>query len=169
MTTLQTGIAIVLAIIVVGVFFLFPGLSPFKLSGTPVATSTASAAASTSVGEGASTTPTGLQVTDVTIGTGVTVKAGDTIVGNYVGMLPDGTVFDASANHGGPATFQIGVGQVIPGWDAGIIGMKEGGKRHLVIPPDLAYGADGYPGVIPPNSTLTFDVELVKVNPPAAK
>jgi FKBP-type peptidyl-prolyl cis-trans isomerase len=90
--------------------------------------------------------------------------AGDTVTVNYVGSLTNGAVFDASANHGTTGfTFTLGVGQVIRGWDQGIVGMKEGGKRKLVIPAALAYGDQGAGNVIPPNATLIFEVELLKV------
>ena len=106
----------------------------------------------------------GLQIEDLTIGTGPEAKAGDTISVNYVGALENGTVFDASEKHGGPATFQIGVGQLIKGWDIGIPGMKVGGKRKLIVPPSLGYGSQNVGnGLIPPNSTLTFEVELLAV------
>jgi FKBP-type peptidyl-prolyl cis-trans isomerase len=159
--TIQNGIAIALAIIVVGVFFIYPRFSPF--GGTPAGSSAAApAVAATAPAE------TGqLQVLDEVVGTGATVQAGDQITVNYVGALSDGKVFDASANHGGPATFVIGVGQVIPGWDQGVIGMKEGGKRKLVIPASLAYGDQGVPNAIPGGATLTFEIELVKVTHPA--
>lgn len=103
-----------------------------------------------------------LQVVDEKIGTGTAVKKGDTVDINYVGTLANGTKFDASADHGGPFTTQIGVGQVIKGWDEGINGMKVGGKRKLVIPPSLGYGNQAT-GSIPPNSTLIFQVELVGI------
>ncbi len=109
----------------------------------------------------------GLQIEDLTVGTGTEAKAGDTISVNYVGALADGTVFDASAKHGGPATFQIGVGQLIKGWDIGIPGMKVGGKRKLIVPPSLGYGSQNVGnGLIPPNSTLVFEVELLAVQAP---
>jgi FKBP-type peptidyl-prolyl cis-trans isomerase len=109
----------------------------------------------------------GLKIEDLKIGTGTEAKAGDTISVNYVGSLENGTVFDASEKHGGPATFQIGVGQLIKGWDIGIPGMKVGGKRKLVVPPSLGYGSQNVGnGLIPPNSTLTFEVELVSVQAP---
>ena len=95
-------------------------------------------------------------------------KVGDTVSMNYTGRLQDGTVFDSNVdpkfNHVQPFVFTIGAGQVIPGWDKGIVGMKVGEKKTLVIPPADAYGASGIPGVIPPNSTLTFDVELIGIN-----
>ena len=103
-----------------------------------------------------------LQVIDEKIGSGSAVKKGDTVEINYVGTLANGTKFDASADHGGPFTTQIGVGQVIKGWDEGIIGMKIGGKRKLVIPPSLGYGGQAV-GSIPANSTLIFQVELVGI------
>ena len=107
---------------------------------------------------------TSLEVKDETVGTGAAAQAGDSVTVNYVGALTDGTVFDASANHGSSGfTFTLGAGQVIQGWDQGIVGMKVGGKRELVIPASLAYGAQGIPGVIPPNATLVFQVELLKV------
>ena len=92
------------------------------------------------------------------------VKSGDSISVHYQGALADGTVFDSSYQKGEPITFTIGAGTVIKGWDEGIIGMKLGEKRKLVIPPGLAYGEEGYGPTIPPNSTLTFEVELVAIN-----
>ena len=162
---LQTGIAVALAVLVVGVMLIFPGLSPFNSSSQSAAVSSTLPAMSsdTSVPQDQD----GLQVIDETIGSGAAVAAGDTITVNYVGMLSDGTVFDASANHGGPASFAIGIGQVIPGWDQGLIGMKMGGKRKLVIPPQLAYGDQGVSSIIPSNATLTFEIELLKVLPAA--
>lgn len=108
----------------------------------------------------------GLKIQDLKIGIGPEAKAGDTISVAYIGSLENGTVFDASANHGGAATFQIGVGQLIKGWDLGIPGMKVGGKRKLIVPPSLGYGSQNIGnGVIPPNSTLIFEVELLAVQP----
>lgn len=105
-----------------------------------------------------------LQIVDVVVGTGAEAKNGDTVSVNYTGTLLDGTVFDSSLKPGRtPFEFQLGVGQVIKGWDEGVLGMKIGGKRKLTIPPDLAYGAQGAGGVIPPNATLKFDVELLGV------
>lgn len=165
----QTGIAVALALVVVAVFFIFPGLSPFGQvtqsndTSTEVATTT-----TTTTTQTATTMPTGnadqLQMTDETIGTGATAAAGDTVTVNYVGSLTDGTVFDASANHGTTGfTFKLGAGQVIKGWDEGIVGMKEGGKRKLVIPASLAYGDQAIGNIIPANSTLVFEVDLLKV------
>jgi len=100
---------------------------------------------------------------DLVVGKGAEAKAGDTVTVHYVGTLPDGKEFDSSKKHGQPFTFELGAGKVIKGWDQGVAGMKVGGKRKLVIPPSLGYGARGFPPVIPPNSTLNFDVELLEV------
>ena len=109
----------------------------------------------------------GLQIEDLKVGTGPEAKAGDTISVNYIGALENGAVFDASEKHGGPATFQIGVGQLIKGWDQGIPGMRVGGKRKLIVPPSLGYGSQNVGnGLIPPNSTLVFEVELMAVQAP---
>ncbi len=96
------------------------------------------------------------------------VKSGDTVSVNYTGKLQDGTVFDSNVDpkfqHVEPFTFTVGAGQVIPGWDKGIVGMKVGEKKTLTIPPADAYGASGIPGVIPANATLIFDVEVTGIN-----
>lgn len=113
------------------------------------------------------TSATQLTVTDEVVGTGAVAAAGDTVTVNYVGSLTDGTVFDASANHGTTGfTFTLGAGQVIKGWDEGIVGMRVGGTRKLVIPASLAYGNQAVGNVIPANSTLVFTVELLKVQKP---
>ncbi|HUQ85870.1 MAG TPA: FKBP-type peptidyl-prolyl cis-trans isomerase [Candidatus Limnocylindrales bacterium] len=106
--------------------------------------------------------PDNLKIDDSVEGTGPAVKSGDTITIHYAGRLEDGTPFDSSYDRGEPFTTQIGVGQVIKGWDLGVVGMKVGGKRKLTIPPDLGYG-DQDQGKIPPNSTLIFDVELMEI------
>lgn len=108
---------------------------------------------------------TTLQEIDLTEGTGKEAKSGDTVSVHYKGTLTDGTQFDASYDRGQPFTFNLGAGQVIQGWDEGVVGMKEGGKRKLIIPGDLAYGPNPPPGApIPPNATLVFEVELLDVN-----
>jgi FKBP-type peptidyl-prolyl cis-trans isomerase FkpA len=104
-----------------------------------------------------------LQIKDVTVGTGTEAKNGDTVTVNYVGTLDDGTKFDSSYDRNQPFSFVLGAGRVIKGWDQGVLGMKIGGKRELTIPPDLGYGAQGARGVIPPNATLHFTVELLSV------
>ena len=104
-----------------------------------------------------------LVVQDQTTGQGVAAQPGDTVTVNYTGKLDNGTVFDTSVGRQ-PITFVLGAGQVIPGWDQGLVGMKVGGTRTLIIPPNMAYGPQGI-GPIPPNATLTFDVQLVSVSP----
>lgn len=110
------------------------------------------------------TTASGLQYIIIEEGTGDKPEKGQKVKVHYTGKLEDGTVFDSSVKRGVPIEFTIGVGQVIKGWDEGIADMKVGEKRQLIIPPDLGYGPNGYPPVIPPNSTLIFDTELVEVN-----
>lgn len=105
----------------------------------------------------------GLQYQDEVIGTGAAAKAGDTVTVQYVGTLTNGQQFDSSYARSQAFTFQLGVGQVIKGWDEGVAGMKAGGKRKLQIPPALGYGAQGAGNVIPPNATLLFEVELVSI------
>ena len=171
MNPTQTGIAVGLALAVIGSFFIFPWFSPFGSmpSGDP-----AGIPAGTIAGAATTTSPTTtmpiedngqLQITDLTVGTGVAAAAGDTVTVNYVGTFVDGTVFDSSASHPETASgfpFTLGQGSVIAGWDQGVAGMQEGGKRRLVVPPALGYGPNDY-GPIPGNSTLVFEVELLKV------
>src|SRR5262249_13398591 len=107
-------------------------------------------------------TGTGLKYQDVVVGKGPQPKLGDDILVNYTGRFQNGKGFDSYVGRT-PFELHLGQGQVIKGWDAGLATMHVGGKRKLIIPPDLAYGASGYPGVIPPNTTLTFDVELLKI------
>jgi FKBP-type peptidyl-prolyl cis-trans isomerase FkpA len=109
----------------------------------------------------------GLYTQDLRVGEGDVVNAGDAILVHYTGWLPNGTQFDSSHNRGVPLDVVIGTGQVIPGWDQGVVGMRAGGQRRLVIPPALAYGAAGAGGVIPPGATLVFDVEVVEIVQPA--
>lgn len=104
-----------------------------------------------------------LKIDIIAEGTGPAVKVGDTILIHYVGTLQDGTKFDSSRDRNQPFQTKIGVGQVIQGWDEGVVGMQVGGKRILTIPPDLGYGAQGAGGVIPPNATLIFEVELIQI------
>jgi len=113
------------------------------------------------------TTPSGLKITDTKVGTGATPKPGQTCIMHYTGWLYEGGAkgkkFDSSVDRGQPFEFPIGRRQVISGWDEGVATMKVGGKRTLIIPPELGYGARGAGGVIPPNATLIFDVELLDV------
>jgi FKBP-type peptidyl-prolyl cis-trans isomerase len=119
--------------------------SPMKVNGQPT------------------TTASGLQYWDIVVGTGATAAPGSTVKVHYSGFLTTGEKFDSSRDRGEPFSFPLGAGQVIKGWDEGVAGMKVGGKRQLRIPPDLGYGASGAGGAIPPNATLIFDVELLKV------
>ena len=109
------------------------------------------------------TTPSGLQYIERRAGSGAKPQPGEIVAVHYTGTLEDGTVFDSSRTRGEPISFALGAGMVITGWDEGISLMNEGGQATLIIPPDLAYGEQGYPPVIPPNATLTFDVELVSI------
>ena len=109
------------------------------------------------------TTPSGLQYTDLVVGTGEGARSGATAVVHYTGWLMDGTKFDSSLDRGVPFEFVIGRGQVISGWDESVASMNVGGKRELIIPPDLAYGDRDTGGVIPPGATLKFEVELIEL------
>lgn len=104
-----------------------------------------------------------LKIEELGAGTGLQASSGKTVSVHYTGWLMDGTKFDSSLDRGRPFEFRLGAGMVIKGWDQGVVGMKVGGKRRLTIPPDLAYGQRGFPGAIPPNATLVFEVELVDV------
>lgn len=106
-------------------------------------------------------TASGLQYQDVSVGNGAEARDGQVAVVHYTGWLTDGTKFDSSRDRGQPFSFPIGAGQVIPGWDEGVAGMKVGGRRKLLIPANLGYGDTGAPPVIPPGATLVFDVELL--------
>jgi protein-disulfide isomerase len=121
------------------------------------------AAAGTAGAAGSTTLPGGLVLKDVKVGTGPAVKSGDTVSVHYVGTLTDGKEFDSSRKHGQPFDFEVGKGRVIKGWDQGLVGMKVGGRRSLTIPSDLAYGDRGMGSVIPPKSTLLFDIELLSI------
>ena len=109
------------------------------------------------------TTDSGLQYVDLVVGTGRQAELGDTATVHYTGWLEDGTKFDSSLDRGRPFSFRVGAGQVIKGWDEGVGTMREGGKRKLIIPPNLGYGSRGAGRAIPPNATLTFEVEVLKL------
>jgi FKBP-type peptidyl-prolyl cis-trans isomerase len=109
------------------------------------------------------TTAKGLVKQDLKTGTGPAVKRGDTLLVHYTGTLADGTKFDSSRDRDEPFRFSVGAGEVIKGWDEGTLGMKKGGIRKLTIPPELGYGRAGSPPKIPPNATLTFEIELVDI------
>ena len=143
-----TGVAVVAAVVVVFLFFVF---------GNPFAAVEQGLPASALGGVGGQ-----LLVQDEVIGTGAEAAIGSIVSVHYTGTFQDGRVFDSSVG-GEPFQFILGAGQVIPGWDQGLQGMKVGGKRLLIIPPDLAYGSQGY-GPIPSDATLTFEVELVEIS-----
>jgi FKBP-type peptidyl-prolyl cis-trans isomerase FkpA len=109
------------------------------------------------------TTPSGLKYVDLVVGTGPEAQAGQTVAVHYTGWLTDGTKFDSSVDRGQPFSFPLGAGRVIKGWDEGVAGMKVGGKRTLMIPPQLGYGARGAGSVIPPNAELKFEVQLLEI------
>jgi peptidylprolyl isomerase len=110
-------------------------------------------------------TASGLQYEILKEGSGTSPKAGDRVKVHYVGTLTDGKKFDSSRDSNQPFVFTLGQGEVIRGWDEGVAGMKVGETRKLIVPPDLGYGPAGFPGVIPPNATLVFEVELLGINP----
>jgi FKBP-type peptidyl-prolyl cis-trans isomerase FkpA len=105
-----------------------------------------------------------LEIEDTNVGAGEAAKAGDRVTVHYTGWLTDGTKFDSSKDRGTPFQFNLGAREVIAGWDQGVAGMQVGGARKLTIPPELGYGARGAGGVIPPNATLVFEVELLGIN-----
>ncbi len=175
MNVTGTGIAVAVAIVVVGGFLFFGNallgyFAPTSALGEPefAPTSFSTQEQESMNQENLMDTlpqelPTTLTIGDKVVGTGAEAVAGKTITVHYLGMLPDGTVFDGSKKRGQPFTFTLGAGQVIAGWDQGFAGMKVGGTRQLIIPPDMGYGSQGAGGVIPPNATLIFEVELLEV------
>jgi FKBP-type peptidyl-prolyl cis-trans isomerase len=114
--------------------------------------------------QGEVTTASGLKYVDEVVGTGASPKPGQNVTVHYTGTLENGTKFDSSVDRGQPYTFRIGTGAVIKGWDEGVMTMKAGGKRRLIVPSKLGYGSAGFPPSIPPNATLLFEVELLSVN-----
>ncbi len=146
----KEGIAVFAGIAVIGYLFFSGPLMQFFSS------------SSTSLTQNEMLNTNGFTAQDVTVGTGELAQAGDTISAHYVGKLTNGQVFDSSLDRGTPIQFTLGAGQVIRGWDEGIVGMRVGGKRILTISPEFAYGAQAV-GAIPANSTLVFEVELVGV------
>jgi FKBP-type peptidyl-prolyl cis-trans isomerase len=153
-------IILLIILIVLGAYFLFrnsPKNGEPKVSPTPTPTSTATPAPN-------SYEIQGMKIEIIKEGTGEAAKNGDTVTVHYVGTFEDGTKFDSSIDRGVPLPFTLGIGRVIKGWDLGVLGMKVGEKRKLTIPPELGYGATGTPGgPIPPNATLIFEVELLKI------
>ena len=137
-------------------------LAGFIAAQTAPAKKSGSASGPTKVTGEPTKTASGLEYWDIKIGTGPTAQTGQHVKVDYTGWLTNGKKFDSSVGTGRPFDFLLGAGQVIKGWDEGVIGMKVGGKRQLRIPPDLAYAAAGYQNAIPPNATLIFDVQLVE-------
>ncbi len=160
-TGIAAGVVITAALVYVALTY-----DPVSLhtQSTMTTTSTSSEAPSSpEIAATSSPAQNGLGITDIVEGTGAVAEAGKTVTVEYTGSLQDGTVFDASSKHTPPYfSFVLGAGQVISGWDEGLLGMKVGGERKLIIPPDLGYGPQGQ-GPIPPNATLIFDVKLLDV------
>ncbi len=147
-TTRILIVSIAIIILAVGAYLIFSDRTP-----EPVATS----------GENMITTNSGLKYEDLVLGDGAEAVKGKNVSVHYTGWLEDGTKFDSSLDRGQPFTFLLGAGNVIQGWEEGVAGMKVGGKRRLVIPPEIGYGSTGAGGVIPPNATLVFEVELLGI------
>ncbi|MEB3287934.1 MAG: FKBP-type peptidyl-prolyl cis-trans isomerase [Vampirovibrionales bacterium] len=153
MQAMQRMGAIGLGVLLAGSLMVMTGCDKSQAEGSPDASNASGSAAA---GD--------LQIQDVKVGTGDAAKDGDNVKVQYVGTLyPDGKKFDSSYDHGEAFTFKLGSGQVIKGWDEGVVGMREGGKRVLIVPPDMAYGENGFPPVIPKRATLKFEVELLEV------
>lgn len=168
MQVTSTGVAVALAVVVaLAMLFLGPTIfAPFTPSPAQDVDSTLATTTMETAPLPEGPLPSELTGTDVVVGIGTEATQGSRVTVNYVGMLPDGTVFDASSRHpdaNGGFTFTLGAGEVIKGWDVGVQGMKEGGKRRLIVPPQDGYGSQGAGNVIPPNATLIFDIELLQV------
>lgn len=158
---------LILGVVAIGILV---GGYLFLKGRVPITTNNENATSTTSTNDqgalvGGTMDTTGLKIETVKEGTGREAKAGDSVTVHYTGTLTDGTVFDSSKVSNQPYTLTLGVGEVIPGWDIGLVGMKVGETRKLTIPPNLAYGAGGIPNSpIGPNATLMFEVELVSIN-----
>jgi len=149
-------LVIILIIIIVGVYFLTRNNDTTSVAGLSQSVNQNQQAS-------ASYDVQGMKVETLKEGSGPAVKSGDTVTVNYVGTLQDGTKFDSSIDRGQPFEFTIGQNSVIQGWELGLVGMKVGEKRKLTIPPELGYGAQGAGGVIPPNATLIFEIDLLGI------
>jgi FKBP-type peptidyl-prolyl cis-trans isomerase len=164
------GIIIALVVVIIG-YFVFTDYKTRTQTATATPTTTANKTYPIGTLDttpppptaNAVTTASGLIYEDLQVGDGATAKTGDTVSVNYTGWLADGTKFDSSLDRAQPFEFILGAGQVIPGWDEGVTGMNVNGTRLLVIPPDLGYGAQGAGTTIPPNATLSFEVQLITI------
>lgn len=158
--SLLVTIIVLLGIVVIGaIYFLMAAPNGNPVGNTP----------SPNTMNNQNNQPTGFDIQGMKVeilkqGTEPVAKLGDSVTVNYVGTLENGTKFDSSIDRNAPFTFPLGAGRVIKGWDLGVVGMKIGEKRKLTIPPELAYGQNGRPPIIPPNATLIFEVELLKIN-----
>lgn len=170
-TTIITALAVI-AVVVIAVWA-FVAINKDNKEGPAIAADMSGNASGSNDNSGTSSQSfvphiDGVDITVLKEGTGSSAQAGDTVSVNYTGRLSDGTVFDSNTDpkfsHVEPFTFTLGDGQVIRGWDEGVVGMKVGEERKLVISPNYAYGSGGIKGIIPPNSTLTFDVTMLSVN-----
>jgi FKBP-type peptidyl-prolyl cis-trans isomerase len=150
-------VLIILIIVVIGIYF-------WAQNGSKNSGAALSPSLNQSQNNSTSYDIQGMKVEILQQGTGDPVKSGDTVTVNYVGTLQDGTKFDSSIDRGQPFQFTPGQNSVIQGWELGVVGMKVGEKRKLTIPPELGYGANGAGGVIPPNATLTFEIDLLSIN-----
>jgi FKBP-type peptidyl-prolyl cis-trans isomerase len=155
---MQNKFLLIMLVVLIGIIGVLYFISSSK-SQTTMAKNNSAKKGSANV----TTTPDGLIIEDIVVGTGRQVYANDTVKINYRGTFTDGKEFDSSYKRNEPFVTPIGVGQVIKGWDEGVVGMKVGGKRKLTIPPALAYGSQGIGSVIPPNATLIFEVELLGI------
>jgi len=155
MKTLTIIILIIILIIIIGGVYLL-WQNNYKSSGAALSQSLNQTSANYDV--------QGMKVEILQQGTGTGAKSGDTVTVNYVGTLQDGTKFDSSIDRGKPFQFTLGQNSVIQGWELGVAGMKIGEKRKLTIPPELAYGSQGAGGIIPPNATLIFEIDLLSIN-----
>jgi hypothetical protein len=154
------GVIVFLVVVVIGYLVYRDYSSRSQTQAYPIGTldSTPPAPSANAV-----TTASGLKYEDLQVGDGATAKTGDSVSVNYTGWLQDGTKFDSSLDRGQAFDFTLGAGEVIPGWDEGVVGMNVNGTRLLVIPPSLAYGSSGSGSTIPPDATLTFEVQLVAI------